>query len=389
MSGYQQFDGRWGERAQLAWDTLAMKSTRGIPAWMSHVMDVAFQEHYVGRAPGDFARDPEGVYLAFQQAAGTCFVDQWIPRNPLTMGQHGYEASVQRTATTGAQRIVRDEIEIDSPEAVVEHLERFAWPGIRRQIDTFDEQRPTLRQRLMAQETQVQEFLGPNLLKGPYADGFQSFPRLRYGQYGYMNYFMAYALYPEVIERDFALQADLATLANAVAAEAILAGGLPKLIRLDHDMADSRGTLVDVRSLDRIWLPHFARCIRPLLEANVRLIWHCDGNLMQMVPRLIECGLGGFQGFQYEDGMDYERICRMTDRNGGPLLIIGGVSVTRTMPFGSPATVRKEMEWLVEAGPRLGLFLGLSSSLAPGAPHENVRAYIEGLAHYRQHGRRP
>jgi hypothetical protein len=39
------------------------------------------------------------------------------------------------------------------------------------------------------------------------------------------------------------------------------------------------------------------------------MIWHCDGNLMQMVPRLLDVGLRGFRGFPYEDGMDYEKIC--------------------------------------------------------------------------------
>jgi hypothetical protein len=387
MVGYQQFDGQWGERARLAQDTLALKPTRGIGSWMSHVMDIAFQEQYLGRAAGDFSRDPEGVYLAFQQAAGACFVDQWIPRNPLTMGQHGYGAGTQRTATTGAERIIRDGMAIDTPEAVVEHLERFVWPRIRHEIDTFEQQATALRERLIAQEVAVQRFLGTNLLKGPYSEGFQDFPRLRYGQYGYTDYFMAYALYPEVIERDFGLQADLAVLKNATAAEAIIEGALPRMVRLDHDMADSRGTLVDIRSLDRVWFPHFARSIQPFLDAGIRLIWHCDGNLMQMVPRLIECGLGGFQGFQYEDGMDYEGICRMTDRDGRPLLIEAGVSVTRTMPFGTPEDVRKEMRWLVEAGPNVGLLLGFSSSLAPGVPHENIRAYIEGLAYYRERGR--
>ena len=40
--------------------------------------------------------------------------------------------------------------------------------------------------------------------------GFQCFPGLRYFQFGYVHYFMAYVLYPEVMERDFRLQADLA-----------------------------------------------------------------------------------------------------------------------------------------------------------------------------------
>ena len=116
-------------------------------------------------------------------------------------------------------------------------------------------------------------------------------------------------------------------------------------------MADSRGTLVDPRSAGPDLVSAFARSIRPLLDAGVRLLWHCDGNLMAMVPRLIEAGIAGFQGFQYEDGMDYERICRMTDRDGGPLMIWAGVSVTRTLPMGTPADVEVELKWLVRYGP--------------------------------------
>jgi len=61
--------------------------------------------------------------------------------------------------------------------------------------------------------------------------------------------------------------------------------------------------------------------------------------------------------------------------------------VTRTLPLGTPAGVRQEMEWLVDNGPRTGLFLGASSSIAPGVPWENLKAFIEGLSYYRVHGR--
>ncbi len=387
MVGYRQFEGTWGQRAQVAWDTLAGKATRGIPSWIVHTMDIPFMEQYVSCAAGDYARDPEGIYLKFQQAAGACFVDQWIPRNPLTMGQHGFEASTQRSATTGAEQIVLDGIKIDSPESVAEHMEKVVWPQRQREIEAFDCQADGRLDKLVGQEVDVQRFFGPNLLKGPYSDGFQTFPAFRYSTYGYANYFMAYALYPEVIARDFAQQADLAVLRNKLAARAIVEGQLPRQIRLDHDMADSRGTLVNIRSLDAIWFPPFARSIQPFLGAGVRLIWHCDGNLMQMVPRLIECGIGGFQGFQYEDGMDYERICRMKDRDGQPLFIVAGVSVTRTLPFGTPDDVRRQMKWLVENGPKCGLMLGPSSSITPGVPHENLRAFIDGLQYYQQKGR--
>jgi len=85
--------------------------------------------------------------------------------------------------------------------------------------------------------------------------------------------------------------------------------------------------------------------------------------------------------------MDYEKICAMKTRDGEPLTIIAGVSVTRALPFGTSADVRKEMRWLVEHGPKTGLFLGCSSSIAPGVAWENLVALVEGLKYYQQHGR--
>ena len=367
---------------QLALDTILGKPTPGIPCWLLHVMEHEHIERLAGAPAGEYLRRPEAVYLAMQQAIGTCLLDQWIPTNPLCMGSHGYEGA-SPGATTGAERIERDGIVIDSPEAVVEHLERVEFPRLRQAAAHFDEGRRT--QEIVEGEAAAQQALGPTILKGPY--GFIRFPCLPYTTYGYANYFMAYALYPEVMERHFSLQADVAVRNSRAAARAFALGHLPPLYRLDHDMADSRGTLVDVRSLDRLWFPHFARSLEPVLKAGIRLIWHCDGNLMAMVPRLLDVGLKGFQGFQYEDGMDYPRICALKARDGDDLTIIAGASVTQTLPKGTPADVKREVEWLVEKGPRTGLFLAGSSSIAPGVPWENLRTLVEGLQYYRAHGR--
>jgi len=219
------------------------------------------------------------------------------------------------------------------------------------------------------------------MLKSGY--GFVRFPTFAYGTYGYEAYFSAYALYPEVMEAHFQLQSVVARRNNQAAAEAIEGGQLPPLIRLDHDMADSRGTLVDEKSLDRCWFPYFTRSIEPLLAAGVRLLWHCDGNLMAMVPRLLEAGIAGFQGFQYEDGMDYSKISAMKSNKGEDLIIIAGVSVTTTLPFGAPTDVRDQLRFLVEEGPEVGLFLGGSSTITPGTPFQNIETLVDGLAYYR------
>jgi len=345
-------------------------------------MDHSHIERIAGAESGDYVRKPEQTYRAMQIALGTCLMDQYIPENPLTMGGRGYEGA-DHGATTGAEQIVRDGILIDSPEAVVEHMERFVFPSLQEAARDFDED---ARVRwIIEREAAIQERIGPTMLKSGY--GFIGFPGLAYGTYGYVNYFCAYALYPEVMEKHFSLQADVCLRQSRAAARAYAETDLPPLYRLDHDMADSRGMLVRIESLDKIWFPHFARCLAPMLATDVKMIWHCDGNLMDMVPRLLEVGIRGFQGFQYEDGMDYEKICRMKTKEGDDLIIVGGASVTRTLPMGAPADVKREIDWLVECGPKTGLFLGGSSSIAPGVPWENMATLIEGLSYYREHGR--
>jgi hypothetical protein len=367
------------ERRQMVLDTIDLKPAQGIPTGMCHIMQHDYIEKIAGAGPGDYRKNPDDVYIRMLRNLGTDILDQYLADNPLCMGDHGFEGGGYN-ATTG-QKVVLDGVVIDSPEDVAEHIEDHALPRLRQKIQEFDEDRRV--REILEGEKAIQDKLGESILKTGYE--FVSFPMLDYFAYGYQNYFMAFALYPDIIEKHFSIQADLAVLNNKAAARAYREGKLPPLYRLDHDMADSRGTLVNIKDLDRIWFPHFARSLGPMLETGVRMIWHCDGNLSEMVPRLIDVGIKGFQGFQYEDGMDYESICKMKTKDKEGLVIMGGVSVTRTLPFGTPGDVRNQIKWLVESGPETGLILACSSSLAPGVPWQNIETMIEGFRYYRTH----
>lgn len=369
---------------QLAFDTLLRQPAQGIAIWQINPMEWRMIDRIAGVPEGTYAKDPIPTYRRMLEQAGCCMLDQWIPSNPLSMGNHGYENKAHETPTTGLKTIVRDGILIDSPEAVVQHLEGVVFPDLERQIASFDP--VAWGAFVLAEEKKIQEEVGPLILKAPYGWPFGLFPAFRYSAYGYENYFMAYALYPEVMARDFQLQAELHRRQNEVSARVIQDNQLPPYVRLDHDMADGRGTLVSIESLDEFWFPCFAAAIEPLVSAGITCVWHCDGNLSQMIPRLIEAGVSGFQGFQYEYHMDYEAICRMKSRDGQPLLIIGGVSVTTTLPKGTPADVKREMEWLVRHAPPVGFLLGCSSSITPGVPWDNLKTLIEGFHYYRTHG---
>lgn len=360
------------------WLGLSQSPADGLPSWILNVMDTHWTEDLLGEPRGSYWSDPAGFTARQHQAVQTAFCDQFITQDP-RMSEEGWETPQKQLV------LERDGIRIDSPEAVCEHLERVAWPRLQEAIAGFDENAAVIRAQYVRGLREKQARLDP-VLALPYED-LQAKPGLQYYTYGYEQYFMFYALYPEVAEQTFRLEADYAERHNALLADAVLEEGFAPFVRVDHDITDSRGTLASIESLDERWFPHFERAMRPLLRRGFRLIWHCDGNVSALIPRLLDLGFAGFQGFQYEDGMDYPAIAAMKTREGDPLLLIVGASVTTTMIFGGPDDVRREVDWLVENSGEASLALGGTSSICPGTPWENINALVESLQHYQRHGK--
>ena len=365
----------FGTNAKRAYDCINRKETSGIPTGLLHIMEHSVIERIAKASPGDYKKDPHGVYVKMLQNAGVSMVDQYLAENPLRIGDKGHENISQNTS------IVLDGILIDSPESVIEHIERYKIPQLTKSIEEFNP--ASCAQSVINAESRTQQLLGDDILKAGY--GNIIFPYLSYAAYGYENYFMAYALYPEVIDKYFTLQGVYAKKNNQAVVDAFITAGLPKYHRLDHDMASSRGLLVDWHSLERAWYPAFIESISPAVKADFTLLWHCDGNLMEMVPYLLEAGVNGFQGFQYEDGMDYIKICSLRAKDKKSMVIQAGVSVTRELPLGAPADVSKQIKFLVENVPKTGLFLSFSSSCTPVVPFENIKTALEGFEYYRTH----
>ena len=363
---------------------IAGENLQGYPSAGANIMEHAQLNRLAARygmKDPDYVHDPVNVYAAAQREIGCDAIDQWIPDNPLTMEAHGFEGK-ERTATTGAEDIVLDGISIEEPEDVITHLETVEFPRIEKKIAEFDLEKRV--REIGLSEYDQQMTIGLDILKTGYA--FIQFPILGYYTYGYVNYLSAYALYEDVMAKHFKLQAEYCRLNNQAAAIAYNRYHLPKIFRLDFDMTDSRSTLVSIQSLEKIWYPQLAYCLEPVLKGcDVRLIWHCDGAIMSMVPGLIDVGIRGFQGFQYEDGVDFAELCKRRGNDGKPLFMLAGVSVTKTLPFKTPSDVRAELDYLVSVHGDTALMLGCSSSMTPGVSSENIDTLIEGLHYYKKH----
>ncbi len=97
---------------------------------------------------------------------------------------------------------------------------------------------------------------------------------------------------------------------------------------------------------------------------------------------MIDCGLQVLQSLQPEArGMD---AARLKADFGDRLCFQGGVSIQRTLPYGTPDDVRREVKALAEAMGRDGGYIFCTShNIQADTPMANVRALLDA---YREYG---
>lgn len=339
------------ERSRRA---LSMREVDYPPAWGPIICGTRSIEEIVGRS--DIWHDPVQAHLAAFRALKVDLINQFIPYRP---GEFDARSGV-----------VDHRLPVLEPEEVAAQV-RARMPELRRQLAELDERQ--IGGEFARKAAAGQALVGADILWLQYEGAFR-IPYMLYGEFGYENYFVFLAAYPEVQEELWALQAEVAAAYNRGIAAAMERHGLPRVVRVDHDMTDSRGSIVRMEVMDRHYFPHLKRALAPFVDAGVRLVWHSDGNINDFIPRLLDAGIGGFQGFQEEYGVNYEAICRMRDRSGGPLMIWGSVSVTRVLPRCTPEEVRADVRRCWRGAPDRGYLLGPTSSVCPDVPTENIIA---------------
>ena len=127
--------------------------------------------------------------------------------------------------------------------------------------------------------------------------------------------------------------------------------------------------------LRRTFIPALRRVCEPLLSAGVKVIFHSDGDVTEILDDMIEVGIAGLNPIEPLAGMDIGRLKR---RYGRRLILVGNVDCSQTLPLGTVEEVReavRECGRAASAGG--GHFIGSSSEITPSTPLENVFAFYE------------
>jgi hypothetical protein len=201
---------------------------------------------------------------------------------------------------------------------------------------------------------------------------------LWYERYGFETAFTVLMRHPQAYARLIRVSAHIARQRASLHAKAIQEGIAPLGILTGEDLCSQLGPMVSPEFLRREYFPWVEYAIEPLRAVGAKLVWHCDGDYRKLVDDVLATGMAGLQGFQRECGMDLEWIVDLRTMRGDPLLLFGPLSVTRTMPFGTPEDVREEVRWAMETCRGVASLVFLpSNTITPDIPLANILAFCD------------
>jgi len=201
-----------------------------------------------------------------------------------------------------------------------------------------------------------------------------------YFSYGYIAFLSAAALYPEALERIWWEDSIIKHEHNYAMVNVIKDLDLVPMVFCGDDICNNDGPMVSPEQLRKDFWPHNKYALEPIVESGVRLIHHCDGNVNPLIDDMVYAGFSGFQGFQYECGVDIYDLRKKRSLLDEEMIIMGGMSVTRTLPFGTKEDVINEVNYTIDAtdGGR-GLMLFTSNVTGVEMPPENLITAYEYL----------
>lgn len=156
------------------------------------------------------------------------------------------------------------------------------------------------------------------------------------------------------------------------------------MIWLGDDVGAQDGMIISPKMWRKFLKPRMENFIKELktINPNIKIAYHSDGNIINIIPDLIEIGLDVLNPIQ-PACMDPAQIKKAF---GDHLSFWGSIDEQHTLPFGSPNDVRNEVIHRIETlGKNGGLILGPTHHVQLDTPLENFWAMVNTITQTNLH----
>ncbi len=150
------------------------------------------------------------------------------------------------------------------------------------------------------------------------------------------------------------------------------------------DIADQTGPLLSPEMLREMIIPLHKQQNENVkrLAPHLKIFYHTDGAVFDLIPDLIECGVDILNPVQVTArGMD--DTARLKREFGADLTFWGGVDTQQVMPRGTPQEVKDQVKRRIDdVAPGGGYVLNTVHNIQGDVPPGNIVALVEALAEY-------
>ena len=148
-------------------------------------------------------------------------------------------------------------------------------------------------------------------------------------------------------------------------------------IHFADDWGDQRGLLIAPKTWRELFKPAYAAMFQKVIAAGMEVHFHFDGNIIEIIPDLIDIGVRVLNCQANVIGLDI-----LKKKFAGSLCFRTDLDRQKIVPFGTPEDVKRHVADVFEhlGSPSGGVIA--CGEFGPETPLANIRAMYEAFASY-------